>query len=89
MRIDVGNFVITGEENNIIVSTKKTMGEDTKKPGEEYLTNHAYYSKFESACLHILRQGIRLADAQDLQELRQAVIDAEMRIIEAIKERRG
>lgn len=46
----VGNYNITNDDMNWILSDIITKGENAKNPGDTYTTNGRYYSSFEALC---------------------------------------
>ena len=50
IKIDLGKYVITSDDNNFILSDKTVCGNNSKTPGQERLRNHRYYVCLKHLC---------------------------------------
>ena len=68
MRVDLGDYVITSDEFNIILNTKHVTKEG-KKVGTEYLKPIGYYSNFHTLFQKLLTVEITKSDLTSIQDI--------------------
>lgn len=68
MHIEIGKYVITSDDNNIVLNEKKTKGEKSKQEGKEYLSPVGYYGSVTECIGGLLRISLRGSQAASLQE---------------------
>ena len=68
MRVDLGDYVITSDEFNIILNTRHVTKEG-KRVGTEYLKPIGYYSNFYTLFQKLLTLEITKSDLTAIQDL--------------------
>ena len=68
MRIDLGNYVVTSDEFNIILNSKHITKEG-KRVGTEYLKPIGYYTSFHNLFQKLLTVEITKSDLTAIQDL--------------------
>ena len=68
MRVDLGDYVITSDEFNIILNTRHVTKEG-KRVGTEYLKPIGYYSNFYTLFQKLLTLEITKSDLTSIQDL--------------------
>ena len=68
MRIDLGNYVITSDEFNIILNSKHGTKEG-KRVGTEYLKPLGYYNNFHTLFQRLLTVELTKSELTSIQDL--------------------
>ena len=85
MRIDLkGNFVITSDAHNFILSKKKKL-----KDNKEKLISHTYHSDIESVLNAYVQKRILGSDAKDIKTLLKDLNDIYEYIKTVVKSYKG
>ncbi len=69
LRIDLGDFLITADEHNFILSEKSVWGEGSQHAGQDRLYNQQFFPCLKHCCTEVLRRRLRKCDAVSVQEL--------------------
>ena len=71
MNIKIGNYNLTSDACQFIVSETKTNNQEGSKHfGEEYESNYTYHPTIESALNGVLKRRLRASDATTLEQLK-------------------
>ena len=85
MRIDLGNYVITADEFNIILNTKHVTKEG-KRIGTEYLKPVGYYTSFHSLFQKLLTVEVAKSDLESIQEISNMIGQLSLDLSKLIRE---
>jgi hypothetical protein len=85
MNIDLGNYVITSDESNIILNLKRVTKEG-KNIGTAYLKPIGYYSDISSLVRKLLLLEIQSSDAKTLKDILELLNTQTVVICKAIRE---
>ena len=69
MKADIGNYTITSDATSYNLYERRTMGEKSKKAGEEYMDVVGYYPTLEMTLRFIPEKALMRGDAQGLNEV--------------------
>lgn len=69
MNIKIGDFQITSDGTQFILSVKETKGEKAKAPGEVYYALRGYYGTFEGCLKEIPRHALLRSDVTTFEEV--------------------
>lgn len=68
LNIEIGNYVVTGNSHDLVLSEKRIV-KDGPNAGKETLARLGYYSKFEHLVKELCHREILTSEAQTLQGL--------------------
>ena len=74
MEIRIGEYIITSDENNVVLNTVMVnKSPKSKNYGAEYLCAEGYYPTLEMALRALCNKELRKTDAATVEELQQEI----------------
>ena len=85
MRIDLGKYVVTADEFNIILNTKHVTKEG-KRVGTEYLKPVGYYTNFHTLFQKLLTLEVAKSDSESVQAVANQIGQVALDLSKLIRE---
>jgi hypothetical protein len=87
VRIQVGeNYLITSDPLNVIVNQRYEKKKDGQPSGEYDFKAIAFCKNLEAACIYLFEKELNVADAENLSELMEVIINTKRDIRAALLE---